>query len=216
MKSSTTHIVFDAANTLIHKPEVWVGWSNTLTEFGHSIDVDQIKQNHKLVSEVIKFPDVTSADFYKEFNAEVMLSLGVVPTDDILDTLFKKCSYLPWEPFDDIGALKELDIKMSVISNFSKKLRDLLPEKIDVEFEHIVISQELGDAKPSLGFYKQAFEIIGEKPENILYIGDSLKLDIIPAGKLGVHGVLIDRDQVYPEGTKNRISSFKDIANLLK
>jgi len=209
------HIVFDAANTLIHKPQVWMQWRDTLESYGYFIELDQLQKNHKLVSEVIKFPDVTNADFYQSFNAEVLLSLGIIPSDDLLKTLFKNCSYLPWEPFYDLVALKKLDLKMSVISNFSKKLRDLLPEKVNIPFENVIISQELGDAKPSLGFYRQAFEIIGEKTENILYIGDSLKLDIIPASKLGVKGILIDRDEVYPSGMENRITSFLDIANVL-
>ena len=64
--------------------------------------------------------------------------------------------------------------------------------------------------KPELKFYQTAIEKLEIEASEILYIGDSLKLDIIPAKKLGMNTLLIDRDNIYPNSEK-RISSFKEL-----
>ena len=56
---------------------------------------------------------------------------------------------------------------------------------------------------------------IGLKADEILYIGDSLKLDIIPALEVGFEVCLIDRDAYYKQ-SKYRINSFKDLILKLK
>ena len=65
-------------------------------------------------------------------------------------------------------------------------------------------------AKPSLEFYKRALEKIPFKADEVLYIGDSIKLDMEPAISLGIETLIIDRDNFYPNLEK-RISSLNEI-----
>lgn len=210
--NTVKYILFDAANTLIHKPLLWLKFKTVLSDFGYEVDTEELKFKHKLLSEIIKFPDVTSQTFYNEFNKELLNALGVIDSPKLLESIFEACKYLPWEAFLDAKVLANYTEKpIGVISNFNSGLSNLLAKKLPgVNFKHIIISETEGVAKPSLEFYKIAIERTGINPNEILYIGDSLKLDVIPAKSLGFQVKLIDRDNAYPT-SPYRISSIEDL-----
>lgn len=204
-------LLLDAANTLIHKPSLWDKLIEVLESNGYSVDKDSLFLRHKIISEIINFPDRTSKDFYSEFNTELLLALGITPTEKILDDIFSACSYLPWVAFDDCQILKELNIKKAVLSNFNSTLKNLTNQLIGENiFDEFIVSENENCRKPSIEFYQLAIERLDTDPKNILYIGDSLKLDIIPAQESGMNTLLIDRENIFPHA-KNRISSFNEI-----
>ncbi len=53
-------------------------------------------------------------------------------------------------------------------------------------------SYEFDFRKPDTRIFKIAAERIGERPENIMYVGDRIDKDITPTLKLGMHAVLKD------------------------
>lgn len=213
--SKTKYILFDAANTLIHKPILWTKYLRTLNDFGHEIEEQKLKYHHKILSEVIKFPDRTSKSFYATFNAEVLYSLGIIPSDDLLDGLFENCKYLPWEVFSDGHHLADLEVEIGILSNFNTSLEKMLIEKFGDIFSHFFISERLGVAKPNIAFFQHALDTLGLKGEEIIYIGDSIKLDIEPAKSLNIRAYLIDREDIY-KGYKNRMTSFSQLADIIK
>lgn len=205
------YIVFDAANTLIHKPQLWVNISDVLQQHGHRIEVKTLRQRHKLLSEITDFPDRTSADFYRQFNEDLLLSLGIIPTDTLLDDLFSACSYLPWEAFEDTHILNQLPVPSVVLSNFNSSLTDKLDNVFGAKkFARIITSENETSRKPELAFYQTALQQLHTTPERLLYIGDSLKLDIIPAQTLGIKALLIDRDEIFT-AFPNRLNSLEEL-----
>jgi FMN phosphatase YigB (HAD superfamily) len=102
-----------------------------------------------------------------------------------------------------------------VFSNFNTKLNKILKELCNITFKDIIISEVLGVAKPDLLFYNKAIQLTGVNSENILYIGDSLKLDVIPGNTSGMNSILIDRDDLYPN-YKNRVKSFNELPKLIE
>lgn len=211
------YIFFDVAGTLLHKPSFFVSFNEILKSRGFDFEIEELKFRHKLISEAYKFPDVTNEEFYKEFNSEFLYGLGIIPDKEILNSIFKGCTYLPWEPFEDTSALSELKeiLPLGIISNFNFTLRDKLNDFFGPVFSDILVSEELGVAKPDPVFYEKAIQQIGKDPREILYIGDSLKLDINPANKAGMTALLIDRDKFYPK-SKYRIKSLFEIKDYLK
>ena len=89
-----------------------------------------------------------------------------------------------------------------------KLLNETLDNEFGPIFKHIFISENYGVGKPDPEFYKIAIKEIGIDPLSILYIGDSIQLDMEPAEKMSLKAVLIDRDNVYPN-YKNRITSLE-------
>lgn len=208
------YVLFDVSGTLLTKPSLINNINEVLIEFGHSIPLNEIRYKHKFISELIHFPDRTDVDFYQKFNSEFLRALGIVPERFLLNEIFKRCTYLPWEKFNDTEILTDLNIPCGILSNFNSSLNEKLSVFFGPIFTDVLVSEELGISKPNLEFYKRALEKIGVIPSEILYIGDSLKLDIEPASKLGIKSLLIDRDCFY-SGSKFRIESLFDIKNFI-
>lgn len=204
------YIFFDVSGTILGKPSLFQKINNTLNDYGYFISLDELKHKHKLLSEVIHFPDRTDEAFYSHFNAELLRLLGIVPDDEVLKAIFKNCTYLPWEKFDDTRFLSEIDVPMGIISNFNTTLKDKLNQFFGPIFQDVLVSEELGIAKPKIEFYQKALERINYEASEVLYIGDSIKLDIEPATKLGIKSLLIDRDNFYLK-SNYQISSLNEI-----
>lgn len=207
------YLFFDVANTLLHKPLLIARICETLRQFAITIDPAVVKERHKLVSEIIPFPAKTSQEFYRAFNAEVMLALGIIPTDKLLDAVFQNCTYLEWERFDDTDILNDVPVPLGIISNWDRTISDKLSSFFNVAFCSITASAEKGCAKPDPALYQHVLDSLDCKPAEILYVGDSIKLDIIPAATLGINAILIDRDNMYPWFNGTRITSLHQLAH---
>jgi HAD superfamily hydrolase (TIGR01509 family) len=210
--SQIKYILFDAANTLIYKPLLWSKMLEVLDQHQIKVEEQKLLYNHKLLSESILFPDRTSENFYYNFNTELLLSLGIIPTPQLLSDIFRNCTYMPWAKFEDTAWLKEATLPMGVLSNFNTSLSTLLLELFGNIFTHIIVSEEVKSRKPDVAFYQHAISTIGLAPEEILYVGDSLKLDIIPAQSLGLNTLLIDRADYFPS-SPYAIKHLNDITN---
>lgn len=208
------YILFDVAGTLLHKPSLYDKLFYLINTFDVKIDKQKIITRHKTLSEVIKFPDRTDKEFYDYFNTELLISLGIPPNQHKLDVIFKSCSYLPWEKFKDTEILKELKLPLGIISNFNTTLEDKLNSFFGAIFSDIFVSEKEKISKPDSKFYQNALNTLNLNPKDILYIGDSYKLDFIPATNLGINAYIIDREQYYPKQDKI-IKSLTDIKNIL-
>ena len=204
-------IFFDVANTLLHKPLLFDRMEDVLKSEGYTIDRDELVTRHKLLSESIDFPDHTSKDFYLYFNKLLLTNLGILPNDTIVTRLFEECSYLPWEPFADSDVLAKLNLPVGIISNWDLSLNQKLAQYFKINFSCIIGSQKIGLRKPDPRFFAKILDYSGLKPEHILVIGDSVRLDIVPSLKLGMQAKLIDRINLYSHASVDRIQSLHEI-----
>lgn len=210
-------IIVDAVNTIIHKPSLSNKILNVLRSHDIDLPTDFVMSRHKLVSELIQFPDRTSRDFYSDFNSRFLESLGILATSELVEEIFQACSYLPWAVFDDVQALQKIGLPIAVLSNFSTALKGQLAETVPLEFMKIVSSESIGHAKPTTEFYRKGMEEIGFAPERCLYIGDSIRLDVIPGSKIGLNCILVDRLATYPANpTVQSISSFEQLQKIVQ
>lgn len=207
-------LLFDAANTLIHKPQLFDKASNVLRKHGFAVDNSVLRQRHRLVSEFITFPDRTDKEFYSRFNSEWLYALGIIPQQQVLQDLFEACSYLPWEKFEDTEILSKIELPKSVLSNFKGSLAGMMDEMFPSVFTHVVVSENESFRKPDTRFYELAIEKLKLEPQEIIYVGDSLKLDMEPAQSLGMRAYLIDRNGDFPN-FKNRLSSLDELLKLI-
>ena len=208
------YVLFDVAGTLLYKPTILSNIQQVLIKSGYKIAEKDLSLKHKLLSEIIHFPDKTDKIFYSYFNSELLFSLGIVPNEVLLNAIFDSCSYLPWEKFEDTTIFKEINVPIGIISNFNSSLKDKLTGFFGDIFTDVFVSEQIGFAKPKLAFYEYVLHQIKVNPENILYIGDSIKLDIKPAKELGIKTLLIDRNDFFPLH-KERILSLQELKRYL-
>ncbi len=205
------YIFFDVSGTLLGKPSLYLNIQNILSDCGFNVALKEIENKHKILSEIIYFPDRTDELFYNEFNSELLFSLGIIPTDKLLSQVFENCTYLPWKEFEDTKILSELLLPMGIISNFNSTLREKLNFFFGPIFNDILVSEELGVSKPNVEFYKRALMKIPFEANEVLYVGDSLKLDILPAQSVGMNALLIDRLGLFTSSQTPRVESLLDL-----
>jgi len=88
-----------------------------------------------------------------------------------------------------IHKLKELGYPMALLSNYTSTLRDKLAKQaLDGLFDHIIISSEVGLQKPDPQIFYQTFEALGIRPEEAIFIDDSLK-SLSTAALVGYHPI---------------------------
>jgi FMN phosphatase YigB (HAD superfamily) len=208
------YLLLDVSGTILYKPLLFDNLLKVLQEFGFEIEKKKIQYHHKLLSEVIKFPDRTDDSFYEFFNSELLYSIGIVPNKELLQAIFKSCSYLPWEKYEDTNVLNEISIPMGVLSNFNSTLEVKLQHFFGPIFKDIFVSEVIGLSKPSKDFFQYALNNLKIDPKDILYVGDSFKLDFNPANEIGFTTFVIDREGFYPK-SENVISSFIELKNII-
>lgn len=209
------YIFFDVANTLLYKSDLFDTIIKTLNEFGIDIDKSTLIKRHKIVSEIIIAPNKTSREFYDHFNSEILYSLGIIPKRDILESIYKNCQPLPWNKFEDTEILKESNVSIGIISNWDHTLPDKLAKLFNFKFDKVVFSSEVQLSKPNAEIFVKALSEIEHARKEIMYVGDSIRLDMEPALKLGLNTVLIDRNNIYPNFPGQRIESLSQIKDLL-
>ena len=210
------YIFFDVSGTLLGKPSLYLNIQNALLDFGFNIAISEIEYKHKILSEVVYFPDRTDEFFYNKFNSDLLFSLGVIPTAELLSKVFENCTYLPWKEFEDTKVLLELSLPLGIISNFNSTLNEKINSFFGQIFSDILVSEELGVAKPQIEFYERALKRIPFKAEEVLYVGDSIKLDIQPAQSVGMNTLLIDRLGLFENSSICRIQSLLEIKKYIQ
>jgi FMN phosphatase YigB (HAD superfamily) len=208
-------IFFDVANTLLHKPDLVPAISSALVDAGLHIPEIQLRTRHRQLSEIVAFPDRTSRSFYDDFNSMFLRSFGILPRTELLDRVFTACSGLPWRPFDDVGALKTIPFPLGVLSNWDSALATTLPLIEDVHFSWVFGSEDTRMRKPDMEFFQHVLDSTGCSADEIVYVGDSLRLDIEPAVRIGMSAYLIDREDLYPQSNVPRITSLEQLMDRL-
>lgn len=84
-------------------------------------------------------------------------------------------------------------------------------------FEHIVISGEFGEGKPSVRIFAHAADKLGIRPEEGLMVGDKLTTDILGSSRFGMPNVWINRHGMPLTGEVKpdfEISSLRQLLEL--
>lgn len=206
-------IYFDVAGTLLYKPALFPTIISTLETYNINAEEQELKKIHKLLSETIKFPQKTTKKFYDFFNSKLLEALRIKPNKLVINRIYENCSYLPWESYSDVEVVKKIPVPKGIISNWDESLLTKLRESLSLHFTYIFKSSKT-DSKPNLSIFKKAFSKVGIPFKDILYIGDSIKLDIEPALNLRVRAILIDRDNIFTNFSGEKINSLNGLLNL--
>ena len=119
---------------------------------------------------------------------------GFKPDRDERDCLVDS---LPnWQPFPDaVQALRSLkrNYKLAVISNVDDDLFSASERRLQMSFDWVVTAEQVGAYKPSLEMFTAAVERMALPGDRILHVAQSLYHDIVPAHKLGLATVWVNR-----------------------
>lgn len=125
--------------------------------------------------------------------------LGFRPDDDEVERF--SGSVAEWPAFDDSSAALErlaTRFRLGVITNCDDDLFEASRRRLGIQFDWVVTAQRVGSYKPSEANFHVAFERIGLPRERILHAAQSLFHDHVPAKRLGLTTVWIDRRHDRP------------------
>jgi putative hydrolase of the HAD superfamily len=121
--------------------------------------------------------------------------------------------------------------KLGLISNFAYPKgfwKTLDHFDLTKFFDAIVVSGELGVRKPSPKIFEKALELLNVKASETVFVGDTLKDDIVGARKVGIKTILVENiglkktnyenqeDETPSVKPDKKIPSLKELMNALK
>jgi FMN phosphatase YigB (HAD superfamily) len=100
-----------------------------------------------------------------------------------------------------LAALRARGLRLGAAGNMYAHHEDFLRPHVDF----VGSSERWGVQKPDTGFFEHVVEEAAAEPDEILYVGDRVDNDVLPALAAGLHAVRIRRgahaDVDSPEGT---------------
>jgi putative hydrolase of the HAD superfamily len=199
------YVWFDLGYTLIRmKRELTYG--AVLREQGHEIPEDRLARTFHLVDKYFmrEFPGVFGNFVYSPmpwYIGVVNYHLGV--RADLCSLAGRwievqrenKPYWIAYEETHEVlEELKRRSLGVGLISNWDHTARKIL-DRLDLSrfLDPIVVSFEVGHAKPSAEIFRIALERGGVPPEECLYVGDNYYDDALGARKVGMRPLIINR-----------------------
>jgi putative hydrolase of the HAD superfamily len=127
--------------------------------------------------------------------------------------------------FDDVpgfvAALKEAEIATALVTNSSTRAQLAKLEAVGLEsaFDAVVISGEIGAAKPDVTIFEAALDRLQLTSTDVWHVGDSLSTDVAGAAAAGIPSVWLirSRRQIAPSDPRPdlEIISLRDLPERL-
>lgn len=203
-------VFFDLHGTLLLSDDIdsaWDRWAHAfheaILEKGANLSFDEFK---KLLQNLFEGPE---PDYYenefslfmrrvKQLSEELEIDLPneeIRPLVDSIIRIWHDGMYLDEEVKSVIEKLSE-DYKVGLVTNWehSPRIFELLRElDADELFDCVVVSDDVGHAKPNPHVFRPAFNLTDVSAEDAIYVGD-MDVDVEAALKAGMKPVLIKRE----------------------
>ena len=93
-----------------------------------------------------------------------------------------------------LGALRDQGWRLAILTNCDDDLFAATQEKLPVPFDMVVTAEQVRSYKPDLAHFRKFAELSGATPANWIHVANSWVLDIMPAARMGLRSVWVDRD----------------------
>jgi len=204
-------ILFDFSGTLAYlsKPVDFKGFFSVLKNFGIEIETDEkIKALATLFSDLLGFTK-NWLDFSEKLFKEYVEEPETEAIKKLAEFLEKNISF---ELYDDVKEIFDLPFKKAILSANAK----FIVESLGLQtFAKIFAPKETKFLKPDPRAFLTPLEKLKVKPEENSMVGNELERDLVPAKKLGMKVILIDRENKIKNSSVKKISSLKELKNFL-
>ncbi|TFG35772.1 MAG: HAD family hydrolase [Parcubacteria group bacterium] len=201
-------IIFDFSGTLAHfKKSDPKEFFSGMACLGIEIKTEEeIKFFNNLFGQLM-----SQSDGLEDFSEKILGSFSIKKDGETVKKatdFFRE--FLGFELFEDIKEIIDLPVKKAILSSVS----DFLSKKeLSQEFE-IFGSKTNKFHKPDPRAFITVLERLGVAPEDAVMVGDEAERDLVPAQKLGMKTVLIDRKNEAVNYSGIKISSLKEIKKI--
>jgi 2-haloacid dehalogenase len=130
---------------------------------------------------------------YREVMAEAMRRLGAPPDEEgaLGDSLSD------WPVFDEVPAslheARERGWRLALLSNTDRDLIEASRRRLGVPFDLAIVAGEIGSYKPAPGHWERFYAETHAEPERHVHVAQSHFHDVVPASRLGIRTIWINR-----------------------
>jgi putative hydrolase of the HAD superfamily len=205
-------VLLDALGTLVELEAPWPHLERELAARGVVVDIEDARA--AMLAEMAYYRahhDEASdwaglKDLRRRCAGVVQESLGTsLPLAAVEDALLAAIRFRAYpEVPAALERLRAGGARLAVVSNWDVSLHDVL-ERTHLRglVDAVVISAELGAAKPDPAIFRAALERLGATAAEAMHVGDSVEADVAGARAAGLEAVLVARDGApAPEGVR--------------
>jgi HAD superfamily hydrolase (TIGR01662 family) len=176
-------VVFDVGETLMSEQDAWLGWAEWLgvpqsvlfAALGATV---ALRLHHQSLFEMIR-PGI---DLHLEQRAkEASGNTWRLSQEDMYP-----------DALECLRELRRAGYRVGVAGNQPKAVEQVF-SRLDLELDLIGSSEGWGVAKPDPAFFRCLAEKLALAPDRIVYVGDRLDNDVIPAKQAGMTAVFLKR-----------------------
>ena len=228
-------VFFDFYNTLgrFDPPRERIQ-ANACVEFGISVTYEGITRGYAIADafmarETARQPVWTRsgparAEFFGEYERLLLEGAGVEVSRELALRVFARVRDTPrgFALYDDVldalDALKRRGIVLGLITNSQGDVNALCREQgLFPALDFAVGSEEVGAGKPDPAIFLEALRRAGTEPRETMHVGDQYDTDVIGARAIGIHPVLLDRDNMKADVTDcPRILGLGELPSLVE
>jgi len=205
-------VLLDALGTLIELETPWPHLERELTARGVVVELEAARA--AMLAEMAYYRAhhdeardwAGLMDLRRRCAAVVQEALGTsLPLTDVEDALLAAIRFRPYpEVPAALARLREGGARLAVVSNWDVSLHDVL-ERTGLRglVDAVVISAELGAAKPDPAIFRAALERLGAAAAEAMHVGDSVETDVAGARAAGLQAVFVARNGAQaPDGVR--------------
>lgn len=179
-------VVFDVGETLIDETRIWSRWADRLgvtrlTFMGVLGGMAALDRSHQDAFQIVR-PGI---DVWAEVDAWKREDPDGLRENFDADDLYPDVR-------PGLEALRKAGLQVVIAGNQPVQAFDAL-QSMDLPADAIYTSAGWGVSKPAPEFFAKVAAVVGRPPEEILYVGDRLDNDILPARRAGMRTALLRR-----------------------
>ncbi len=227
-------ITFDAGGTMIYcDPSPGEIYAHHLSRHGRFVEAEEVGPIFRDAWAEMQRQSVPGQDRYNSvaggelawwgaFVREVLRRLDHdAPWEPLLEDLYATfCEANVWKVYPEtistLEALASRGVRLAVISNWDRRLPDILRslELLEI-FEAVTVSSIEGVEKPSSEIFRRTLGRMGLSAGEAIHVGDSPLEDYTGAETAGLGAALIDRHNLFANEPYRRISSLEEILDMV-
>jgi putative hydrolase of the HAD superfamily len=218
-------VLFDAAETLFTtRGSVGEIYHSVARQYGSSAtagDVQAAFTKHFRGAGPLSVED--QKNWWRDIVHRVYTDVGMVRNfDEFFDRVYDKFrDSQGWilfpETLDVLQQLRDMNVKMGIISNFDSRIYSVL-DSLEIRgfFEAVILSSETGYSKPDPQIFQAAIGALDVPAGRILLVGDSINDDVRAGIRAGLAAVWLDRKARDSSGGPfQTVSSLAEIPALV-
>ena len=218
-------VLFDVGLTLTKTASFPDIYRRILLSLGTKISIEDITRAQKATEsqfDAAEYPINRRKEYWTKYNASLLEKIGIkerrIFLADKIDELWWEFSHL--QVYSDVEPtlfrLRTKGLKLGIVSNGLIKDLEHILQKLRLKkwFDVVVGIDSCNCAKPNKEIFLYALNKLGVKPDEVLFVGDSVEIDYKGAMNCGIESFIIDREGNVPS-PYNKITSLTELSTIM-